>query len=107
MGYPGNLLRSIKGEHVIESNNWQSWPPNELERLWIAEFRMTQPGFDRASDSAFVAQRSAEYCQPAYMYSERKSVGDLECSGVLSLSSADGDKMWHALFAGLANRVRQ
>jgi hypothetical protein len=43
--YPGDLLRCIEGKHVIELKNSRSLPPDELDRRWIAEFRMSEAGF--------------------------------------------------------------
>jgi hypothetical protein len=43
--YSGDLLRCIENRHAQENMNWESLPSGEVERRWMAEFRMTEPVF--------------------------------------------------------------
>jgi hypothetical protein len=104
--YPGDLLCSLEGKHVDESKNWRSLPPDELDRRWIAEFRMTEAVFLellelvslhlQPSVPQNVASQDIYAVHSQYIYCEREAAGYLELSCALPFSSADGDKMGYA-----------
>lgn len=44
--YGGDLLARIENKHEDESKNWAALPQHEVERRWLAEFRMPEDVFE-------------------------------------------------------------